>query len=437
MVTDNAMSLDTNPVPELSCQQRRCHVLLMLYAPLSAVQLETISRINGTDLPTTRQDIAEVTREVQRLHHLDILPYGEDACHLQGRLLDQRLCLFNGLRRALRTSPWFIDDHFTPWLHQAMQPHAFADDHFRQQQLTNLIERCAIRLGREFSERDQAFLLIYLQYCLWQNAGQGPSPVGPLQFNARQCQWLREKPEYTAATMLFNELQQLSAGLLAEEERDFFILLLRLLKNHSYHSSGSTEDQRLMRQIERMVANFQDVAGMKFSSDEGLIRQLFAHLGPAIERCHFAIGIDNLLQDEVTRKYPRLVRTSRKALESFQLEYQIRLSEEEIGLVAVTFGAWLMQGNALQEKQILLLINDNRPLEEAVEQQIREATLLPLNIQYQTLLAFQQYGAPDGVAMIVTPYATKKTDADPLVIHTQLPLTKEQRKRIRSLLEAP
>ncbi|MFW8211337.1 PRD domain-containing protein, partial [Klebsiella pneumoniae] len=90
-----------------------------------------------------------------------------------------------------------------------------------------------------------------------------------------------------------------------------------------------------------------------------LIRQLFAHLGPAIERCHFAIGIDNLLQDEVTRKYPRLVRTSRKALESFQLEYQIRLSEEEIGLVAVTFGAWLMQGNALQEKQILLLINDN------------------------------------------------------------------------------
>src|SRR5471030_2133256 len=75
MVTKNSMSLDTHPVPELSGQQRRCHVLLMLYAPLPAVQLETISQINGTDLPTTRQDIAEVNREIQRLHHLDILAF--------------------------------------------------------------------------------------------------------------------------------------------------------------------------------------------------------------------------------------------------------------------------------------------------------------------------------------------------------------------------
>lgn len=41
------MSLDTSPVPELSGQQRRCHLLLMLYAPVPAVQLETISQING------------------------------------------------------------------------------------------------------------------------------------------------------------------------------------------------------------------------------------------------------------------------------------------------------------------------------------------------------------------------------------------------------
>lgn len=431
------MSLDTHPVPELSGQQRRCHVLLMLYAPLPAVQLETISQINGTDLPTTRQDIAEVTREIQRLHHLDVLSCGEDACQLQGKLLDQRLCLFDGLRRALRTSPQFISEHFTPWLHQALQSHAFADDIFLGQQLTALIQQCALQLGREFSERDQEFLRLYLQYCLWQNTAQCGKPFTPVAFGKLQQEWLYEKPEYLAASTLFSQLQQLSAGLLAEGERDFLTLLLRLLKNHNYHNSGSKEDQRLMRQIERVVANFQDVAGMKFSSDEGLIRQLFAHLGPAIERCHFAIGIDNLLQDEVMRMYPRLVRTTREALEDFQLEYQIRLSQEEVGLVAVTFGAWLMQGNALQEKQILLLTHDNPQLEEAVELQIREATLLPLNIKYQTLAEFQQHGALSGVAMIVTPYATKITDADPLVIHTQLPLAKEQRKRIRSLLEAP
>lgn len=39
--------LDTSPVPELSGQQRRCHLLLMLYTPEPELQLETLSRING------------------------------------------------------------------------------------------------------------------------------------------------------------------------------------------------------------------------------------------------------------------------------------------------------------------------------------------------------------------------------------------------------
>jgi len=345
------MSLDTAPVPELSGQQRRCHVLLMLYAPLPAMQLETISQINGTDLPTTRQDLADVHRDINRLHRLNILEFGESACQLQGEQLDLRLCLFHGLRRALRTSPAFINQHFSPWLHQALAPYRFADSHFYEHELNRLISQCAAQLSREFSERDQTFLRVYLQYCLWQNLSQGDNSFEPAKLTDLQCQWLREKPEFTAASRLFTQLQHISGGQLAEGERDFFTLLLRLLKNHQYSSSGSSEDEQLTQQVARLIANFQEVAGMKFSSDEGLTRQLFAHLGPAIERCHFAIGIDNLLQDEVTRMYPRLVRTTREALEDFQLEYQIRLSEEEVGLVAVTFGAWLMQGTAVREKQ--------------------------------------------------------------------------------------
>jgi len=295
-----------------------------------------------------------------------------------------------------------------------------------------MLEDCGTLLSKPLSGHDRQLMLICLQYCLWQNNDQ----TG-LRFTEQQRRWLREKPEYAAARELFIQLQELSNGLLDDCECEFFTLMLRMLKNHSYQSSGSTEDQRLLLEIENMVARFQDIAGMKFSSYEGLVGQLFAHLGPAIERCHFGIGIDNLMQEEVNRMYPRLVRTTREALAGFEHEYLITLSEDEIGLVAITFGAWLMQGNALQEKQILLLTHDNPELEEAVEQQIREATLLPLNIKYQTLADFYKFGAPSGVAMIVTPYATRSTDADPLVIHTQLPLAKEQRKRIRSLLEAP
>jgi transcriptional antiterminator len=426
------MNPEKQPSPALSATQRRCHVLLMLYAPLTAVQLEIISEINGVGLTTTWEDLAEVTCEIQRIHRLDVLQYSEKECRIQGDSLAQRLCLFQGLRRTLRISPDFVSRHFIPWLHIAFEGQTCPKAALRTDILGMILEDCGTLLPKPLSGHDRQLMLICLQYCLWQNNDQ----TG-LRFTEQQRRWLREKPEYAAARELFIQLQELSNGLLDDCECEFFTLMLRMLKNHSYQSSGSTEDQRLLLEIENMVARFQDIAGMKFSSYEGLVGQLFAHLGPAIERCHFGIGIDNLMQEEVNRMYPRLVRTTREALAGFEHEYLISLSEDEIGLVAITFGAWLMQGNALQEKQILLLTHDNPALEEAVEQQIREATLLPLNIKYQTLADFYKFGAPSGVAMIVTPYATRSTDADPLVIHTQLPLAKEQRKRIRSLLEAP
>jgi transcriptional antiterminator len=425
------MSLDTSPVPELSAQQRRCNLLLMLYAPLEAVQLENVGQINGVDLPTTQKDIAQLSADIQRLHRLEIIVTGEQHCQLYGSLLDKRICLIDGLRRAIRSSPDFVNRRFSPQLKQLLSQMPNVDNVHYEEQFPRIIERLSQQLNREFTGRDEQFLRIFLQICLWQNI----SPT-QLEFTDQQRLWLHDKPEYIAASLVFDKLQTLCAEPIAECERDFITLLLRLIKNHSYESSGSDEDRKLMREIEELVAHFQDVSGMRFSSYEGLISQLFAHLGPAIERCRFAITVDSQMQDEVNRMYPRLMRTTRDALEGFKDAYQITFSDEEVGLVAVIFGAWLMQGNALQEKQILLLTDADAELEQAVEQQIREATLIPLNIKYQTLDDFHQQGAPSGVAMIVTPYPTQTIDADPLIIFTQLPLTKEERKRIRSLLEA-
>jgi hypothetical protein len=68
----------------------------------------------------------------------------------------------------------------------------------------------------------------------------------------------------------------------------------------------------------------------------------------------------------------------------------------------VIFGAWLMQKSDLHEKQVVLLTDDKPGYEEALEQQLRELTLLPLNIKYQSVQAFQKEGAPKGVTLVVT-----------------------------------
>lgn len=61
-----------------------------------------------------------------------------------------------------------------------------------------------------------------------------------------------------------------------------------------------------------------------------------------------------------------------------------------------------MQESDLHEKQVVLLTGEDKSCEELIEQQLRELTLLPLNIRYLTLQAFQKEGAPREAALVVT-----------------------------------
>ena len=185
-----------------------------------------------------------------------------------------------------------------------------------------------------------------------------------------------------------------------------------------------------------MITRFQLLSGMRFSNEQGLCSQLYTHLAQALERSLFGVGIDNNLTEEVTRLYPKLLRTTKAAVSDFEQEYALTFSEEEMGLIAIIFGGWLMQENALQEKQVLLLTGKNPQLEQEVEQQVRELTLLPLNIKYLDVAEYQHHSAPKGIALVITPYATPLPLYSPPLIHAELPLQSHQQHRIRMLLES-
>ncbi len=248
---------------------------------------------------------------------------------------------------------------------------------------------------------------------------------------------MTRKPALTAADSLFDSFNPLLGNPLDKIERDVLILMLTMIKAHRYHSTQSAEDSRLITATNQLVMRFQQLSGMTLGSNEMLMNQLFAHLAPAIERCYFNIGIDNSSLEEVNRQYPRLLRTTQQALVVFEQEYQIQFSADEVALIAISFGAWLMQENALQEKQILLLTRNNSELEQQVEQQIRELTLLPLHIKYLPHDVYLQSGAPSGTAVVLTPYTVRQPESTPPLIQVLLPITEQQNKQLRRLLDLP
>ena len=120
-----------------------------------------------------------------------------------------------------------------------------------------------------------------------------------------------------------------------------------------------------MAATQQLINDFERCADITFADRDELLNQLYPHLAQALDRTHFTIGIDNSVALDVSRLYPRLLRTTQQALQAFEQQYGIAFSPEEVSLITVIFGAWLMQENALQEKQVLILTGDDTDLEQA------------------------------------------------------------------------
>ncbi|AJZ90649.1 Stationary phase-inducible protein CsiE [Beauveria bassiana D1-5] len=425
------MTLLTPPPSVLSSSQRRCHLLLMLYLPEQSVTPEVISSLNGVDQRQTLQDIADTGHEIQSYHRLSLTQQQDGSYRIEGTILDRRLCLLHWLRRSLRLCPQFVQHHFGPALKSQLNQLGLIKALYDETNLRALVNLCGRRLKRQYDSRDSQFLTLFLQYCLHQHHS-GNAPV----LTPQQREWSQLRPEFAVAQEIARHWKRRVMQPANVDEQHFLALLFQLLRIPDPINDEHEQDARLHNEIARMIERFRRQAGLSFSDEQGLSDQLYIHLAQALNRCHFNIGIDHSLPEEITRLYPRLMRTSREVLADFEQHYGIQLSDAEAGLVAVIFGAWLMQESDIQEKQVLLLTADDRELEQNIEQQLRELTLLPLNIKHLAVQQFQSQGAPREVVLVITPYATSLPLFSPPLIHATLPLGDNQQQRIKALLEA-
>ena len=418
------------PPSVLSSPQRRCQALLMLYLPGHSITAEYIGMVNNVDVSTARQDVIEAGEEVERYHRLAIATQADGCYRIEGTTLDLRLCLLHWLRRALRLCPHFVTHHFTPALKTQLKQLKIPRTLYDETNLQALVNRCARSLQRDFECRDVQFLRLYLQYCLLQHH-QGESPI----FSTLQSAWTQSTLEYQMAADIVHHWQRRVMQTPNRNEQHFLALLFMLLKVPNPQFDGREQDQQLHLAIARLVDRFQHEAHCHFTNERSLHDQLYVHVAQALNRCVFEIGIDHHLPEEIHRLYPRLIRTTRTALSDFETRYTLHFSDDEAALIAVIFGAGLMQESELHEKQVVLLTGDNPALEQEIEQQLRELTLLPLTVKYLTVNVFQKEGAPKNSTLVISPYAIALPLFSPPLIHAEQPLSEHQQQHICKILE--
>lgn len=417
MVLSNSESIALTPAA------RRSHLLLMLYAPHSPLSLDALAAYAEVDGETVQQDLIHISGELRRIYRLS-LQQQDNHYRIEGTELNKRLCLIEGLRRALRLCPQQVQRDFAPL---QLQCHAQIAPPFNlpTERFDALTSSFAALLHARGAPEDVQILSFYLRYLLHLCAQRRL-----IEFNQHQLRWLRQKSDFQAVQTLF------SAWPLPPVEVVGLMLLSGLLSTPHRPHSDSPDDQRLLAAVSQLTARFEQLSAMSFSQPELLSEQLFSHLSAALERCHFNIGIENSLQQEVEEKYPSLLRTTRTAIMPLEAAYKIRFPREEMGLIAVIFGAWLMQENDLQEKQVVILSKTEGRQEKMLELQLRELTLLPLNIKFQSVEAFQTSGAPKDTVLVITPFAMQLPLFSPPLMQVRLPLAQSQQYRIRKLLES-
>ncbi len=100
-------------------------------------------------------------------------------------------------------------------------------------------------------------------------------------------------------------------------------------------------DMNLEQLVQKIMNTVNKICGINFSQDETLIHWLSLHLDIAIKRLQNHMNIRNEALDVIKKEYPLAFQIAAIAAKVIEQERNIKVNENEIGYIAIHFGAGL------------------------------------------------------------------------------------------------
>ena len=424
------MSEDRHTLPALSRSQRQSYLTLLLVIADHSLSAARLQLPDMPDLTETEQDLHLLTDILRNNYQLQLVSLPGEGYRLTGSELQKRICLFSHFRRLLRQTP-SLANIIALKVDQRLQNRKPPSLVFGSETFTHFIPATLpSQLCSHLNDSNLLLLQLVLNYSF--------ASAERVRFNTRQREWLGAKEWLPMANNIATYCQQqgMPATLLPEDEVRFLALLLTLLDTPSGNLQHGHLQTQLMAATGQLISRFGRLSSIDISGNLSLQHRLYCHLSLAIERHYFSIGIDSSISNELIDMYPGMLRLTSQALSVFEQQYQLTFSRQETMLIALLLVSGAMEVTGYEERQIIVLTNDNPELEQEVERILRESVLLPVTVHHQTLNSFRQYGAPRGVALVISPYIVQLPLFSPPLIHTELPITDHQQECIRKILSA-
>lgn len=106
-----------------------------------------------------------------------------------------------------------------------------------------------------------------------------------------------------------------------------------------------TDNYDLTNMILKMIDRYDSVSANELKADRELIEGLVVHLQPTLIRLKYKLEIINPLLKQIKAEYPSIFENSKKAASVISDKYGYSIPEDEIGFLAMHFGASVLRLN--------------------------------------------------------------------------------------------
>ncbi|WP_119066257.1 BglG family transcription antiterminator [Rubrobacter indicoceani] len=340
--------LGTASAADVSPDKRRVAVLVHLLRAGGPVKLRAIASGLNVAVGTASRDLddAEVWLEDFRLTLVRRRGYGVE---IVGSESERRRAMSRLVFENLDESELLpgLEDH---------TPEA-------SRRLLGLVDperlRTVERLTREevgklpYSIADEAFAALVVHVALMaERAFAG----GRVEMSDDLLSRLSETGEYPHAANLAHRISERFSVAIPEPEVGYVTLHLRgtkLRQDYALEQYFATSDLEVASRVRALIRYMEDRTGVVLGGDGSLYTGLLAHLERALYRVREGMRIYNPLLEDVKRDYPALFALVDEAMRRVFLDSEV--PAEEVGFVAMHFGAALDRGQGDFPRSVLVI----------------------------------------------------------------------------------
>lgn len=154
---------------------------------------------------------------------------------------------------------------------------------------------------------------------------------------------LRQDPQFETAGGIAKSIAKMFDIQVPDDEIGYITMHL---KGSKLKSSAMSEQHdfiisnfELSRTTAKMIKAFKALSGYDFKDDEKLLIGLASHLRPALTRMKMGLDIRNPLLEKIKEMYPEIYAMTQQTASLLVGKYEIQVPEEEVGFLAMHFGA--------------------------------------------------------------------------------------------------